>query len=72
MADDTFSPTFMRNATAFGASPRMRFDIVLNNLAGVAWTTNEIKVLSRQDAVASPRPCSRHREGHRMYSTAPQ
>ncbi len=38
MADDDFSPTFMRNATAFGASPRMRFDIVLNNLAGLAWT----------------------------------
>jgi nucleoside-diphosphate-sugar epimerase len=39
MADDSFSPTFMRNATAFGASPRMRFDIVLNNLSGLAWTT---------------------------------
>jgi nucleoside-diphosphate-sugar epimerase len=46
MADDNFSPTFMRNATAFGASPRMRFDIVLNNLAGLAWTTNEIKMTS--------------------------
>ncbi|GAB4382594.1 MAG: SDR family oxidoreductase [Elainellaceae cyanobacterium] len=46
MADDDFSPTFMRNATAFGASPRMRFDIVLNNLAGLAWTTNEIKMTS--------------------------
>ncbi|MEB3293274.1 MAG: SDR family oxidoreductase [Synechococcales bacterium] len=46
MADDTFSPTFMRNATAFGASPRMRFDIVLNNLAGFAWTTKQIKMLS--------------------------
>lgn len=46
MADDSFSPTFMRNATAFGASPRMRFDIVLNNLAGLAWTTKEIKMLS--------------------------
>lgn len=46
MADDNFSPTFMRNATAFGASPRMRFDIVLNNLAGYAWTTKEIKMVS--------------------------
>jgi nucleoside-diphosphate-sugar epimerase len=46
MADDSFSPTFLRNATAFGASPRMRFDIVLNNLAGVAWTTGEIKMTS--------------------------
>lgn len=46
MADDDFSPTFMRNATAYGASPRMRFDIVLNNLAGFAYTTREIKMLS--------------------------
>jgi nucleoside-diphosphate-sugar epimerase len=46
MTDDSFSPTFMRNATAFGASPRMRFDIVLNNLAGLAWTTKEIKMTS--------------------------
>lgn len=46
MADDDFSPTFMRNATAFGASPRMRFDIVLNNLAGLAWTTKEISMTS--------------------------
>jgi nucleoside-diphosphate-sugar epimerase len=46
MASDDFSPTFMRNATAFGASPRMRFDIVLNNLSGLAWTTNEIKMTS--------------------------
>lgn len=46
LADDNFSPTFMRNATAFGASPRMRFDIVLNNLAGLAWTTKQIKMTS--------------------------
>jgi nucleoside-diphosphate-sugar epimerase len=46
LADDGFSPTFLRNATAFGASPRMRFDIVLNNLAGLAWTTKEIKMIS--------------------------
>jgi nucleoside-diphosphate-sugar epimerase len=46
LADAHFSPVFLRNATAFGASPRMRFDIVLNNLAGFAWTTNEIKMTS--------------------------
>jgi nucleoside-diphosphate-sugar epimerase len=46
LADDNFSPTFLRNATAYGASPRMRFDIVLNNLAGLAWTTKEIKLVS--------------------------
>ena len=44
MADDEFSPTFLRNATAYGASPRMRFDIVLNNLSGLAWTTREIRM----------------------------
>ena len=46
LADDHFSPTFLRNATAYGASPRMRFDIVLNNLAGLAWTTKRIAMTS--------------------------
>lgn len=46
LADDDFSPVFLRNATAYGASPRMRFDIVLNNLAGLAWTTGEIRMTS--------------------------
>jgi nucleoside-diphosphate-sugar epimerase len=46
MASDRFSPTFLRNATAYGASPRMRFDIVLNNLAGLAWTEREIRMVS--------------------------
>jgi len=42
LADDSFTPTCMRNATAYGASPRMRFDIVLNQFAGFAWTTGRI------------------------------
>jgi nucleoside-diphosphate-sugar epimerase len=46
LTTDSFSPTFLRNATAFGASPRMRFDIVLNNLAGLAWTTKRIAMTS--------------------------
>jgi nucleoside-diphosphate-sugar epimerase len=46
LANDDFSPTFLRNATAYGISPRMRFDIVLNNLAGLAWTTHEITMTS--------------------------
>ena len=46
LASDKFSPTFLRNATAYGPSPRMRFDLVLNNLAGFAWTTREIKMTS--------------------------
>jgi nucleoside-diphosphate-sugar epimerase len=46
LATDGFTPTFLRNATAFGASPRMRFDIVLNNLSGLAWTTGRIAMTS--------------------------
>ena len=46
MASPDFSPTFMRNATAYGASPRMRFDIVLNNLCGIAATTGKIVLTS--------------------------
>ena len=46
LADDNFSPSFLRNATAYGASPRMRFDIVLNNLAGLAWTSKNIAMTS--------------------------
>ena len=46
IADDSFSPVFLRNATAFGFSPRLRADIVLNNLVGHAMLTGDVRVLS--------------------------
>jgi nucleoside-diphosphate-sugar epimerase len=46
LASSSFSPVFLRNATAYGASPRMRFDIVLNNLCGIAATTGKIVMTS--------------------------
>ncbi len=46
MAGDDFAPCFLRNATAYGASPRMRFDIVLNNLCGHAKTSGKIVLTS--------------------------
>lgn len=46
LADDDFSPTFLRNATAYGVSPRLRFDLVLNNLVAWAFTTGRIYIKS--------------------------
>jgi nucleoside-diphosphate-sugar epimerase len=46
LADSNFSPTFLRNATAYGVSPRLRFDLVLNNLVAWALTTGRIYIKS--------------------------
>jgi nucleoside-diphosphate-sugar epimerase len=46
MADETFSPTFLRASTAYGLSPRLRFDLVLNNLTAWAFTTGRVYLKS--------------------------
>ena len=46
LADENFSPTFMRNATAYGASPRLRLDLVLNDFVAAAYTTGRIYIKS--------------------------
>jgi nucleoside-diphosphate-sugar epimerase len=46
LADENFSPTFMRNATAYGASPRLRLDLVLNDFVASALTTGRIHIKS--------------------------
>jgi nucleoside-diphosphate-sugar epimerase len=46
LADDDFSPVFLRFATAYGVSPRLRLDIVLNNLVGSAIASGEVRLQS--------------------------
>jgi nucleoside-diphosphate-sugar epimerase len=46
LADDDFSPVFLRNATAYGVSPRLRFDLVVNNLVAWAYTTGQVYLKS--------------------------
>ena len=46
LADENFSPTYMRNATAYGASPRLRLDLVLNDFVASALTTGRILIKS--------------------------
>jgi hypothetical protein len=53
LADADFVPVPMRNATAFGFSPRLRADIVLKNLMGHAFLSNTIRVLSDGEAMAT-------------------
>jgi nucleoside-diphosphate-sugar epimerase len=46
LADDDFTPVYLRNATAYGVSPRLRFDLVLNNLVAWAFTTGKVHLKS--------------------------
>lgn len=46
LADDDFSPVYLRNATAYGVSPRLRGDIVINNLVAYAYATGEVRMQS--------------------------
>src|SRR5262249_5843525 len=46
LADESFSPAYLRNGTAYGVSPRLRGDVVINNLVAAAYTTGEVLVQS--------------------------
>jgi nucleoside-diphosphate-sugar epimerase len=46
LADEDFSPTYMRNATAYGVSPRLRLDLVLNDFVAAAFTTGRVYIKS--------------------------
>ena len=72
LADDRFSPTYLSNATAYGASPRLRLDVVLNDLVASAYATGRVYHQERRHAVASDRPHPRHhcRRSRRPRSAA--
>ena len=63
LTDERFTPVFMRNATAYGASPRQRFDVVLNNLCGFAHTIGGDPHDLRRLALAADRAHRGHLPG---------
>jgi nucleoside-diphosphate-sugar epimerase len=67
LADSSFSPVFLRNATAYGVSRRLRADIVVNNLVGLAFTTG--KVLLQSDGTPW-RPLVHIGDIHRAFLAA--
>lgn len=67
LADDQFSPVYLRSATAYGLSPRQRFDVVLNNL--VAWAVETRRIVLKSDG--SPwRPVVHIRDISQAFSLA--
>ena len=70
LADDEFSPVYLRNATAYGVSRRLRADIVVNNLVGHAVTTGKVLLQSDGTPVAAARPHPRHHPRLRSVSRA--
>ena len=71
LMDERFTPVFMRNATAYGASPRQRFDLVLNNLAGFAHTIARDPHDLRRLALAADHPYRGHLRGDALRARGP-